>query len=109
MKHTPPKPRHFGIPSGILAREPAPYFKRKKSPQLGNGRAAPEEAQTLLRSVRPTAIRSGLKVAYSQVAAFLRGLQQGRDKLPPDLNTVPPEDLRNRCSQLSQLYNTLKP
>jgi len=47
-------------------------------------------------------------VAYSQVAAFLRGLQQGRDKLPLDLNTVPPEDLRNRRSQLSQLYNTLK-
>jgi len=104
MGRTPPPTRRFGIPAGILAREPAPPLKKKKSPvKQAAGISPRDEGTTVVRSRRPGAMRSSLSLAYKQIVDYLRGFHQGRDKLPTDLAEVSTEELEEKRSQLRQL------
>jgi len=100
--------RRFGVPSGILAREPAPSLKRKKSPPTKERDSPEPEEQDLIRSQRPSAVRSSLNLAYKQVIDYFRTFRQGWEKVTPDSKNVSIKDLEGARSKLHQLYSDLK-
>ena len=106
---TPSAAHRYEIPKGILGRKVAtPAKQRRPSGGARSKARKPLDDQVQTRSQRPSAVRSGLALAFRQFISKIRAFKQGKNKLPEDATGVSLADLRGRKVELQKAYSTLQ-